>query len=460
MRCSVDGKSKENGIHSPPRRKFVPLSHCSLNSVMRVIVFVVLSIMSKSTFQAGFGAQDYTPVPVDDAYTVFDPISFRALILQDQDVNVTFLSGDVFSIESDLLDRVKDRLSDIPWLDLDHLLPCASHIGTAPILFPSYVNQPCEALRFYGREDYFADHMAAAVRKAAESMTPARIGLGKGTAPGILYNRRSYDDQGKLVMSNFKFPYPRPELQYGPVDDQVYVLRIDDVEGRPVQVGCVFGCHALCSTDKYGHISADYPGALRAVLESAGMNALFMPGAIGNVVPVSRAGRTYQRVGRSAGGVALYAMEQITTTDTPDLTVNQEVLSLPVYPHPEPVEAEAVLADTPASGDGMQRFQMYGSRRRADGRNSLPYTITRIAVQGAQLIHLPGEVFVETARAIQDAAGNRLTVVLSGPSADIGYLSPPDAHSEGGMEPQFAGLAVEAETSIRSAACAMVEPSA
>jgi hypothetical protein len=43
--------------------------------------------------------------------------------------------------------------------------------------------------------------------------------------------------------------------------------------------------------------------------------------------------------------------------------------------------------------------------------------------------------------------------VLSGPSADVGYLSPRQAHDEGGMEPQFAGLAVDAETSIREAAC-------
>jgi hypothetical protein len=409
--------------------------------------------MSKSTFHVGFGFQDYTPEPVGQTYTVYDPISFQAMILQDGKTNITFLAGDIFSIEADLLDRVKARLKEITWLDLDHLMPCASHIGTAPILFPSYVNQPCDALKFYGLEDYFADHMASAVRQAAESMQPARIGLGHSPASGILYNRRSYDDQGRLVMSNFKFPYPRPELQYGPVDDQVYVMRIDDMDGNPKHCACVFGCHALCNTHKYGHISADYPGVVRSVLETAQIDALFMPGAIGNVVPVSRAGRTYQRVGQSVGGVALYALEQITTTHTPMLSVDQTLLSLPLYAQPDLTQAESTLAETSSSGDGRQRFQLYGSRRRADGRTMYPYTVTRVAINGAQLIHLPGEVFVETAQAIQSAGGNHLTVVLSGPSADIGYLSPLEAHGEGGMEPQFAGLAVEAEAAIRSAAC-------
>lgn len=111
-------------------------------------------------FHAGFGLHDYTPTPKDHAFQIFDPISFRALILQEGDTNVTFLSGDVFSIETDLLDRVKKRLQHIDWLNRDHILPCASHIGTAPILSgPSadigYLSPP-EAHKEGGMEPQFA----------------------------------------------------------------------------------------------------------------------------------------------------------------------------------------------------------------------------------------------------------------------------------------------------------------
>ncbi len=63
---------------------------------------------------------------------------------------------------------------------------------------------------------------------------------------------------------------------------------------------------------------------------------------------------------------------------------------------------------------------------------------------------------METAAAIKGAGGNAMTVVLSGPTADVGYLSPMEAHAEGGMEPGFAGLSVEAEAVIRETACRMI----
>ncbi len=407
--------------------------------------------------ETGFGIQDFTPEdPSDGAFRVYDPISFRALILRKGDTNVTFLAGDCFSIEEDLMARVRVRLEDIDWLNPNHILPCASHVGTTPILFQSYVSIPCETLKYYGREDFFADNMAAAVRKAAHAMEPSRLGAGASSAPNILYNRRSYDQDGNLVMSNFKFPYPRPELTYADVDDNVYVLRIDDTEGNPTHCAIVFGCHALCNTDKYGHISADYPGVARNVVEAAGVNALFLPGSIGNVVPVSRAGRTYRRVGNSVGGAALYALEQVRMYGTGEFHVTQKTVPMPTFSYENPHVVEAELITTPKRSNGLQRFQAYGSRHYATGRQFLDYTITRISACGVNIVHLPGEIFVETASAIKAAAPGGITMVLSGPTADVGYLSTPQAHREGGMEPRYAGLAVEGEKLVRAAACELV----
>ncbi len=407
--------------------------------------------------KTGFGIQDFTPEePQDGSFRVFDPISFRALILRKGDTNVTFLAGDCFSIEEDLMARVRERLKDIVWLNSNHILPCASHVGTTPILFQSYVSIPCETLKYYGRERLFADNMAAAVRKAANALEPSRLGAGVSPAPDILYNRRSYDRDGSLVMSNFKFPYPRPELTYAEVDENVYVLRIDDNNGNPAHCAIVFGCHALCNTDKYGHISADYPGVARNVVEAAGVNALFLPGSIGNVVPVSRAGRTYKRLGNSVGGAALYALEQADMNGSGDLHVTRKTVRLPTFSYADPNAVEEELETTPRRSDGLQRFQAYGSRHYATGRRFLDYTITRVSTCGVNIVHLPGEIFVETASAIRSAAPGGLNIVLSGPTADVGYLSTPQAHREGGMEPRYAGLAVESEKLVRAAACELV----
>ncbi|MDA0746355.1 MAG: hypothetical protein O2954_07535, partial [bacterium] len=258
-------------------------------------------------------------------------------------------------------------------------------------------------------------------------------------------------------MSNFKFPYPRPELTYAEVDDHVYVLRLDDPEGNPTHCAFIFGCHALCNTDKYGHISADYPGVVRNVLQATGLESLFLPGSIGNVVPLSRAGRTYQRVGNSVAGAALYALEQTETPENGIFSVRQKTIQVPTFSYPDTEAIEQELAATPKRSDGMQRFQAYGSRNVSSGRETLEYTLTRISVPGGDILHLPGEIFVETAKAIKSAAGDRLTAVISGPTADVGYLSTPQAHREGGMDPRYAGLAIDAETQIRRAACELVQ---
>ncbi len=87
----------------------------------------------------------------------------------------------------------------------------------------------------------------------------------------------------------------------------------------------------------------------------------------------------------------------------------------------------------------------------------VPERMTRVSISGADVIYMPGEIFVETAKAIREARrDDRLTVVVSGPTADVGYLSTPTAHREGGMEPHYAGVDVDGETLIRAAACELL----
>ena len=405
----------------------------------------------------GIGVQDFTPDPPENgSFRVFDSICFSAMVIRNGETSVTLLAGDFFSIEDGLLTLVKERLADIAWLESNHILACAAHIGTAPILYQSYVRQSCEALRYFGRESFIAEQMASAIRKAAENMKPARIGLGASLVPGVLYNRRSYDREGKLVMSNFLFPYPRPELTYQEADENAYVLRVDDSSGTPRACAFIFGCHALCSTDRNGNISADYPGVVRKVLRSAGIEGLFLPGSIGNVVPLSRGGRTFERVGNSVAGAVLYALEQIETRSDTFFDVLRTSVSVPLFDHASlQPEADIAACTSPAS-DGLHRFHTYGKRLQATHSGRFAYAMTRIVVGEAELLHMPGEIFVETAKAIKDAAADRLLAVISGPSADIGYLSTPRAHDEGGMEPLYAGLAREAEQTIREAACRWV----
>lgn len=414
----------------------------------------------RNPIEIGFGEQDITPRPPaedPEAFRVFDPVAFRAIVIRQGARNVTLLSGDFFSFENSLLRLAAEQLSDIDWLEPAHLLPSVSHCGGAPILWQSYIHQPCQYLRTFGQEARFAEAAAAAVRAAVADLRPARIGFGKAPAPGLLYNRRSFKDDGGLVMSNAMLPYPRPELRYGPVDANVYVMRVDEPgdvpQPTPRAAAIIFGCHALCNNDKLGHVSSDYPHYAREVVRRAWeVPVAFMPGALGNVVPVDRNGRAYQRVGNGVGGTALYALEQTATTAELTLSVQQRTLLVPTHVGKSLADAETALAGARAGADGDLRFGVLTARRRAEGVEAIPYTMTLVRLGDTALMHLPGEVFVETAAAIREHSGADPTIVISGPTADVGYLCPPEAHAEGGMEPRYTGVAGEAETLIRRAA--------
>jgi hypothetical protein len=416
-----------------------------------------------TSLNVGFGEVDFTPVPPanePDAFQVFDPVGFRAIAFHQGDEHAVFLTGDFFSFEQSLLDLTAEYLRDIAWLDPARILPAVSHCGGAPILFQAYVNQPCEHLRLFGQEKAFARAAAEAVRKAAADLQPSRLGFSAAPVEGVLYNRRSHDTDGNLVMSNFLLPYPRPELEYSAVDSNVYTLRVDaandDPQPTPRAAALIFGCHALCNCDKQGHVSADYPGVARRVIENAwNVPVAFMQGALGNVVPIDRGGRTYERVGNSVGGVGLYALEQTVTTGDLRLQVDQSTVQIPLSVEEDLSETEPALAARAANhAEGHLRYGVFKARRSAA---TAPYTLTKVQLNGTTLLHLPGEVFVETAQAIRQASTADLTIVISGPTADVGYLCPPQAHREGGMEVQFTGVAAEAEAIIRRKGVEMVK---
>ena len=405
---------------------------------------------------AGFGEVDITPVSPEnapDAFKVFDPIGFRAIVLRCGEENLALLTGDFFSFENHMMEMVRAELADIEWLEPKNILASVSHCGGVPILYPSYVNQPCEHLRAFGQEPRFAAAAAAAIRAAIADLRPANMGIGQAIGPDLNYNRRSYDRDGALVMSNFLLPYPRPELTYGPIDPNVYVLRIDEV-GQTPQIraaAIVFGCHALCNNDKQGHISADYPGvARRMVQDSWHVPVAFAPGSIGNAVPMGRGGEAYRVIGEGVGAAAIRALEG-TETCTGDFEVRRATVRVPRLAGSGMEEAAAAVATIPAAQDGNARFNVYSAKNLADSAQ-MDYTLTAVRIGDALLLHLPGEVFVETAVAIRGGVEARPLVILSGPTADVGYLCPSRAHQEGGMEPKFAALAGEAEAIIREAA--------
>jgi len=406
---------------------------------------------------AGFARVDITP-QLDDppTFEIFDPIFFRALHLRQGGRDITFLAADLFALDEEFRQRVGEKLVGTD-VDPEWVLGGACHLGTGPTLFQHYVNQPTAALKEFGNDERYASAAAEAVRLAREDASPAQVAVGSADAElGLQYNRRAHDAQGRLRMVSLtEFPTPPADLHYDPVYRRVGVLRCDREGKRPLAL-INFGCHALSRWDQRGHISGDYPGRMTAILEEEGIDALFFEGALGNVHPVREGVDPCERIARSLAGTVSRVYRALEPAADLELKFGIRTIAVASQKAPEVVAARRAWEAQPPEREGLQRYQYWLAEHYQD-HAAYPFTFHVVAIGDSALLHMPGEPFVETARAIAAAASFAEVLFLANPSPEAGYLPTREAHAEGGDEPLFAPLHQGAEREIRAAAIEILQ---
>ena len=406
---------------------------------------------------AGFARVDITP-QLDDppTFEIFDPIFFRALHLRQGGRDITFLAADLFALDEEFRQRVGEKLVGTD-VDPEWVLGGACHLGTGPTLFQHYVNQPTAALKEFGNDARYASAAAEAVRLAREDASPAQVAVGSADAElGLQYNRRAHDAQGRLRMVSLtEFPTPPADLHYDPVYRRVGVLRCDREGKRPLAL-INFGCHALSRWDQRGHISGDYPGRMTAILEEEGIDALFFEGALGNAHPVREGGDPCERSARSLAGTVSRVYRALEPAADLELKFGIRTIAVASQKAPEVVAARRAWEAQPPEREGLQRYQYWLAEHYQD-HAAYPFTFHVVAIGDSALLHMPGEPFVETARAIAAAAPFAEVLFLANPSPEAGYLPTREAHAEGGDEPLFAPLHQGAEREIRAAAIEILQ---
>jgi hypothetical protein len=413
---------------------------------------------------AGFAETDVTPnaevVHADGSrrrrsFTVFDPLTARVLALS-QDGGVAVIVGlDVFELGIAFDRRVLAHLQGTG-LTEQSLLFCPSHVGMTPISnYGSYIGLFAQDLVIESFEDECAVRIAAAIRRALEALTPVRVAAGAGRAPDVLFNRRFIKPDGTVQMVYVGAPPDDVACVVQGVDDAVSVVRFDTLEGEEAGALVNFGCHALCSTDKYGHISADYPRYVRDVFDQvAGVPAVFTQGGLGDVVPIERQGLAARRIGRSVGAQALYTFEQIKPHDDVALGLAYREAVVPARLVAE--EPEEVKTNLRNSHGRFRRFlfELYNQHP------TIAYPIKVVTLGDLAIVHLAGEVFHDTALAIKAASPFRHTIVVSRATREVGYVPTPAAFDQGGMEVSLTGIAPSGEPVIRQAAVEALEAAA
>jgi neutral ceramidase len=234
---------------------------------------------------------------------ILDPLHARALVLAVGDEKIAIVSLDLGRAPTrDSTAAVREKVKKA---GIEHVFLCASHTHHGPVL--ELDNWP-DAKKSYVRE--LEQKLADLILEANKMLKPARIGVGSKESK-LNRNRHSQRDDK-------------------PVDPELLVLRVEDADGKPIAHAVNFAAHPTMQDAKVKKFSADYPGALAALIEKeTGAPCLFLQGAAGDLSTSPGDESGPEKFGQALGKevLALAKVIRCTVPDKPSLAVREDDFS-------------------------------------------------------------------------------------------------------------------------------------
>ncbi len=343
------------------------------------------------------------------------------------------------------------------------------------------------------------DQIVGAIVAANEGLEPAHIhgGRGEGT---ININRRFRAHEGN--------PPAVGRNPDGYVDRDLIVFRIDDGRGAPIAILANFQCHGTVLAYENKHLSPDWIGMTRRVLEDAfpGALALYFQGAAGNQGPIEgftgdlgvahRLGRT---LGHQAAAVALQietvrreptfegfvestayqAKQHWRVQGARDATLRfaSTIVEAPrrQYSGKEVSEMRArverarrQLAEAESSGDEWRVFQASARVRRfADlfaawtapqAQGPVEVEVQAVRIGELAIVAMPGEPFAEIGAEVRKRSPFAFTM-FCGYSDGVGggYMPTAEEYGHGGYEVERSPYGPGADRAVIEAALRLLE---
>jgi len=386
--------------------------------------------------------------PSDD---ILDELYAKSLVLNDGRTTIAIVSVDLlYSPLEEITNPIRKIVKEKIGIPEQNVFICATHTHSGPEVFTRSKLRPEKEVP---ASEIDQSYLQTLIRKTASSVMLAyknmqessrkagsqvKIGAAKGQIPEILYNRRPKNNDGSVKMAftlgpevtsnkkietdaegnvkvTFTLPDEEEELDFGPIDPEVCVLRVEDMDGGIVGSVVNFGCHPVCIYPYLSTtISADYPAYTTQVVEQVeGGICLFALGLAGNTVPIQRGVKPREQIGKALGGEALRRLQFAATSDDVTLNALKKEIRFPIKTVSSPEEVK-------------------------DVDKTMDYITSEIQVLrlgDIYLLGLPGEILVEVGLEIKRRAGVEKLFVISLSNDSIGYVCHSQAYEEGGYEP-------------------------
>jgi len=338
-----------------------------------------------------------------------DGLYSKALVLSDGMRRVAIVANDLIGVNKEMTEIVRHLITRETGIPGDHILLACTHTHHGPATVPLY---GCGEID-YDYLNLLPKHMAGAVRMANANLKDAKIGAGKGNLDNISKNRV---EKG------------------GPMDPEVGVIRVDDIQDNPIALLINFGCHPVVMPVNT-LISGDFPGRANSVVETVkrGVTGMFLQGACGDINPVLAHTGNLEQPGVSLAAEALRVGEQIQTTGEARIAVKTMNVKLPLNV-PTAEEVRMVLNENRPKLDSKdEKEQKLGKLHCEWAESALkkletgqgPWMETEIqAIQMDDMVLAaePSEMFVEFCLDVKERSPRKNTFVVGYANDFVGYI--------------------------------------
>jgi len=208
-------------------------------------------------------------------------LTVSALVLADGREKIAIIAIDLCMSPQHVVSELRGRVADAIGTQPTHVMLNYNHTHSAPA-FPGWLPEPPEQdalLQAY--QDMMLARVVEVAARANDRLQPARIAAGFGQSH-IGVQRREKRADGFVFLG---------EVPDGEIDPAVGVMRVDDLNGKPIAVTCSYGCHTVVVGPRDLSASPDFPGAARDTIEQLmGGTALFLQACGGDIMPAGGMG--------------------------------------------------------------------------------------------------------------------------------------------------------------------------
>jgi neutral ceramidase len=417
-----------------------------------------------SSLRAGAAETVITPplgVSIFGAYhderaaKVLSDLHAHALVLEDGTTQAAIVTLDICAIRSDLGNPIAERVQELTGIPCSHVMLTCTHTHSGPAAYPT---------PWYGPDHEYLSVMirrvADAVVTAHQRLVPACLLAGRGAESTVSFNRRFWMRDGTLRTNP---PYQSPDIVRvaGPIDPEVLVLRVEDLQGAPLALLVNFAMHpAMVGGLDFVDgpvISADFPGAMASVLKQAigqDVAVLFANGTCGNInhrdrsKPGPQAGQAVANwIGAVLAGEVIKIgarLEPVADDDQLQFTSRVVDLELRIPTEEEVAWARdftrAEMYEMDAAGMEIVRAHRILGLAEAK-RTTSPVEVQALSIGSFAYVTFPSELFVEFGLDLKRRSPFPYTLISElNSSSSVSYIPTKEAYPEGGYESESASV--------------------